>query len=147
MVCRSLICSALVLLAVPVFAQTPAGTQAPVAPTPVPNTPFSLLNTASQWHLEQIDKDHVRLTGQVDIETGPMTRFFADEIDIFTDPTLRLVASGNVVFDSTEGRISAEKVEFNVETRTGTFHQASGILSLGSKADPALFAGQDPDVY
>ena len=137
----------LVLIAAPAGAQTPPGTQAPAAPTPVPNTPFSLLNTASQWHLEQISKDHVRLTGQVDIETGPMTRFFADEIDIFTDPTLRLVATGNVVFDSPEGRISAERVEFNVETRTGTFHQASGILSLGPRADPALFAGQDPDVY
>jgi LPS-assembly protein len=136
-----------VLLSTPVLAQVPGAAPAPVAPTPVPNTPFSILGNSTQWHFEVVSKDHVRAVGQVDLEAGPMTRFFADEIDIFTDPTLRLVATGNVVFDSPEGRISAEKVEFNVETRTGTFHQASGILSLGSKADPALFAGQDPDVY
>ena len=40
--------------------------------------------------------------------------FFADVIDVFTDPTLRLVASGNVVFSNPEGRIAAERVEFNV---------------------------------
>jgi LPS-assembly protein len=136
-----------VLLAVAARAQTPPAAQAPATPTPVPNTPFSILNNSTQWHFEVVSKDHIRAVGQVDLELGPMVRFFADQIEIFTDPTLRLVAAGNVVFDSPEGRISAERVEFNVETRTGTFHQASGILSLGPRADAALFAGQDPDVY
>ena len=73
--------------------------------------------------------------------------FFADVIDIFTDPELRLVASGNVVFTNPEGRIAAERVEFNVAKGTGTFHQASGIMSLGDTVDRAQFGNQDPDVY
>lgn len=73
--------------------------------------------------------------------------FFADAIDIFTEPELQLVASGNVVFTNPEGRIAAERVEFNVAKGTGTFHQASGLLSLGAEVDRAQFGGQDPDVY
>jgi LPS-assembly protein len=144
-VIRLVLWSCFVLIAASAAAQTPG--PAPASPTPVPNSPFSILNSATQWRFEQISEDHLRFIGQVDMEVGSMTRFFADEIEIFTDPTLRLVATGNVVFDSPEGRISAERVEFNVEMRTGTFYQASGILSLGGRADPALFAGQDPDVY
>src|SRR6266508_4723125 len=100
-----------VLLSTPVLAQVPGAAPAPGTPTPVPNTPFSILGNSTQWHFEVVSKDHVRAVGQVDLEAGPMTRFFADEIDIFTDPTLRLVAKGNVVFDSPQGRISAEEVE------------------------------------
>jgi LPS-assembly protein len=73
--------------------------------------------------------------------------FFADVIDIYTDPELRLVASGNVVFTNPEGRIAAERVEFNIAKGTGTFHIASGLLALGDQANRAEFGGQDPEVY
>jgi LPS-assembly protein len=131
--------------AAPAVAQTPA--PAPGVAIPVPNTPLSLITNSTQWRLEQISADHVRLTGQVEIETDSGTKFFADEIDIFSNPTLRLVASGNVVFTNAEGRIAAERAEFDVAAGTGTFYQASGILSLGAVADPAEFGGQEPDVY
>src|SRR5688572_65087 len=130
--------------AAPALAQTPAPVPGAI---PVPNTPFSLINNSTQWNLEVISADHVRLTGQVEIESGAGLKFFADEIDIFTDPNLRLVASGNVVFTNPEGRLAAERVEFNVADGTGTFHQASGSLSLGITADRAQFGNQDPDVY
>ena len=136
----SLVC----LSAAPVRAQVPA--PAPGA-IPVPNTPFSLINNSTQWKLEVISADHIRLTGQVEIESGTQMKFFADEIDIFTDPNLRLVASGNVVFTNPEGRIAAERVEFNLDDGTGTFHQASGSLSLGITANRAEFGNQDPDIY
>src|SRR5687767_8877014 len=97
--------------AVPASAQVPA--PAPGA-TPVPNTPFALISNSAQWNMEVISANHVRLTGQVEIETGQQMKFFADEIDIYTDPDLRLVASGNVVFTNPEGRLAAERVEFNV---------------------------------
>src|SRR5262249_3041109 len=58
--------------------------------------------------------------------------------------TDRLVATGNVVFTNPDGRISAEEADFNTKTMTGTFKQASGIMSLGPKADRAQFGGQDP---
>lgn len=113
----------------------------------MPNTPFSLISNSTQWNLEQISANHLRLTGQVEIESGAGLKFFADVIDIFTDPNLRLVASGNVVFTNPEGRLAAERVEFNVVDGTGTFYQASGSLSLGLTADRAQFGNQDPDVY
>ena len=51
-----------------------------------------------------------------------------------------------MVFAGPEGRISAERVEFDLTDSTGIFHQASGIMSLGPTADRAPFGGQDPDV-
>ena len=142
---RILLCSLLCVYTAPVLAQTPA--PAPGTTIPVPNTPLSLISNSAQWRLEQISADHVRLTGQVEIETGSGMQFFADEIDIFSSPTLRLVATGNVVFTNPEGRIAAERAEFDIAEGTGTFYQASGILSLGATTDLAQFGGQEPDVY
>jgi LPS-assembly protein len=135
-----------------VFACADATLAQTVPPSPggslaIPNTPLSLITNSAQWRLEQISANHVRLTGQVEIESAAGLRFSADEIDLFTDPDLRLVANGNVVFINPEGRIAAERVEFNVAEGTGTFHQASGIMSLGPAVDRAQFGNQDPDVY
>ncbi len=151
MVTRFLLCSLLVFHSAAAWAQTPGAAPVPLpaqvpGSLPIPNTPLSLITNSSQWRLEQISANHLRLTGQVEIQSDTGTKFFADEIEIFTDPTLRLVATGNVVFTSPEGRISAERVEFNVQDSTGTFHQASGILTL-KNADLTQFANQDPDVY
>jgi len=140
---RILLCLLLWAYTAPVLAQVAA----PGTATPLPDTPLSLITNSTQWRLEQVSEDHVRLTGQVEVESDSGTKFFADEIDIFSSPTLRLVASGNVVFTNAEGRIAAERAEFNIGAGTGTFYQASGILSVGDEVDLALFAGQDPDVY
>lgn len=132
----------LCLLPVSALAQTPV----PGALAPVDDPFFGACTRSTQWQFEQVAATHLRLTGQVQIEC-PQMGFFADLIDIFTEPELRLVASGNVVFTNPEGRIAAERVEFNVANGTGTFHQASGLLSLGDEVDRAQFGGQDPDVY
>ena len=142
---RILLCSFLCVYAAPVLAQAPVLT--PGTAIPAPNTPLSLITNSTQWRLERISADHVHLTGQVEIEIGSGTKFFADEIDIFSSLGLRLVATGNVVFTNPDGRIAAERVEFNVEEGTGTFHQASGIMSLGATVDRAQFGNQEPDVY
>ena len=144
---RIILCWFLCVYGAPVLAQTPAPAPVPGAAIPVPNTPLSLITNSTQWRLERISADHVHLTGQVELETGSGVKFFADEIDIFSAPVLRLVATGNVVFANPEGRIASERVEFNVEEGTGTFHQASGILSMGATVDRAQFGNQDPDVY
>ena len=142
---RILLCSLLCAYAAPAPAQIPA--PAPRTAIQVPNTPLSLITNSTQWRLEQISADHVRLTGQVEIETGSGMKFFADEIDIFSEPNLRLVAEGNVVFANPEGRIAAERVEFNVADGTGTFHLASGIMSLGDTFDREQFGDERPEVY
>ena len=141
---RTLIVCLVCASAAPVFGQV----QAPAPPVPAASADalFDACSRHTQWRLEVVTANHMRLTGQVHIEC-PQMAFFADVIDIYTDPDLRLVATGNVVFTNPEGRLAAERVEFNVATGTGTFHQASGILSLGETADRTLFAGQEPDVY
>ncbi len=119
--------------------------QAPPSPMPVSASFCAPGFTSNQWRLEGVTATHWRLTGQVEVECDRL-KFFADEVELFTD-TDRLVASGNVVFTNPEGRISAERVDFDTRNLVGTFYRASGIMSLGPKADLTQFAGQDPDVY
>ncbi len=101
--------------------------------------------SSRQMQMERVSETHWKLTGLVEVECERV-KFFADAIEMFTD-TNRLVATGNVVFSSPAARIAAEKAEFDTSTLTGVFTTASGIMTLGPKADRTLFAGQDPDVY
>lgn len=137
----------LVLFPVVALAQTAPVAPGMPGPIVVPNTPISLINQSDSWRFEVISLDHYRWIGQVEMQVGPQMKFSADQIDVFTDPNLRLVASGNVVFTNPEGRISAESVEFDVIARTGVFEMAAGIMSMGPAVDRAQFGGQDPDVY
>ena len=135
------------------FAQT-----SPAAPPPAPTTPPAVSGTSntsnlplgisnfSSWKFERVG-DHLHLINQAAIE-GPNLKFFADDVDLYVN-TNRVVASGNVVFTNADGRISAERVEFDTATGVGTFYDASGIMSLGMQApaNTAAFGGQDPDVY
>src|SRR5690349_21356150 len=100
-------------------AQPPAvpQTAAPGAPQPAPG--FDLFKKAASWQWEQVSRDHIRYVGQAEIESDT-AKFFADQVDIYTD-TNRLEASGNVVFAGPEGRISAERVEYNLHDGTGVF--------------------------
>ena len=139
---RVCLCVCLCALAVPAGAQIPL----PGAPGAVQDPFFGTCTRTTQWQFERVTSTHLRLTGQVQIEC-PQMSFFADAIDIYTEPELRLVASGNVVFANPEGRIAAESVEFNIAKGTGTFHVASGILALGDQVDRAEFGGQEPEVY
>src|SRR5437773_651204 len=128
------------------FAQTttPAQPQTP-QPTTTSNLPLGI-STASSWKFERVG-DHLQLIDQAAIE-GPNLKFFADDVDLY-EGTNRVVASGNVVFTNADGRISAERVEFNTATGIGTFYDASGIMSLGAAgaSSAAAFGGQEPDVY
>ena len=139
---RICLCLCLCAIAVPAGAQIPL----PGAPGVAQDPFFGTCTRTTQWQFERVSSTHLRLTGQVQVEC-PQMSFFADAIDIYTEPELRLVASGNVVFANPEGRIAAESVEFNIAKGTGTFHLASGILSLGDEADRAEFGGQEPEVY
>jgi LPS-assembly protein len=137
------------------LAQTATTTPPPPAQTTAPpvvsgnssttTLPLGISNFSS-WKFERIG-DHLHLINQAAIE-GPNLKFFADDVDLYVN-TNRVVASGNVVFTNADGRISAERVEFDTSTGVGTFYDASGIMSLGQQAgtNTAAFGGQDPDVY
>lgn len=141
------VCVALALAsAVEARAQTTSARRPPGVPATAGCVPDATSGFGSkQWQLERVSDSHWKLSGQVEVECERV-KFFADEIEIFTD-TNRLIARGNVVFSSPLARVSAESAEFNTETLTGVFTQASGIMTLGPKTDRSLFAGQDPDVY
>lgn len=122
LVCASLLGSA------PAFAQIPPG--------------FTL---SKQWTIERVGDNHWKLIGAVEIEKDEM-KFFADEIDIYTDTDL-LTAEGNVVFTDGRNRIAADRLEFNTETRLGTFYNAAGSVSITNRVDPSMFGTQEPDAY
>ncbi len=116
------------LLASPVAAQLPPG--------------FTL---SKQWTIERLGENHWKLIGAVEVEKDDV-KFFADEIEIFTD-TDDLTGRGNVVYTAGGNRIAADRVEFNTETGLGTFYNAAGTASLGDRVDRSMFGTQEPDAY
>src|SRR5215216_5676021 len=121
-----------------------AQTAAPKPPAVAPRTTPQGFKS-SQMTLERAGS-HLRFVGQVELEHDSGVKFFADEADLDTETNI-VTAKGNVVVTNVEGRISAERLEFNTRTQTGTFYQASGIISLGPKAERVQFGNQDPDIY
>ena len=105
-------------------------------------------NTSTQFSytFERVGENHYRRTGAVEIDCVEF-RFYAEEMDLFTD-TNRLIASGNVVFTGDGHRLGADRVEFDTETRTGTFYQAAGTATLSDdEIERSMFGTQEPDVY
>ena len=113
-------------------------------PTPQGGDPNEPVNVSSAE--TDIQNGHNINCGDAVYELRNGTKFFADCIDYEKDAH-RIVATGNAVFTNAEGRIAADKVEFNTNTGLGTFYKASGLLSLGPKADRRQFGNQEPDVY
>ena len=93
----------------------------------------------------ELSDNHVKLRGQVEI-TRDDVKLFAQSADYSVD-TKQLQASGNVVFTQTNQRISADRIEFNLDTQTGTFYNASGIMGLGVERELNVFGVQEPEVY
>jgi LPS-assembly protein len=93
-----------------------------------------------------INTNHYRLFRDVQVDCNEI-QLFADQAEVFSD-TDRLLASGNVVFVSNNNRISAERLEFNTRTKTGTFFNAAGIANIENRGiDRSLFGTQEPDAY
>ena len=95
--------------------------------------------------LVQVSKDHIKRTGSVEVTCADM-KFFADEVETFVDKHL-LLARGNVVFTQGGSRIGADRMEFDTKSRTGTFYDASGTVTLEGRVDKSMFGTQEPDAY
>jgi LPS-assembly protein len=101
---------------------------------------------ADSQAMVSINQNHYRLLRNVAVECNDM-QFYADEAEVFNEAD-RVRASGNVLFVSNNNRISAERMEFNTRTRTGTFYVASGIANMENRGiDRSLFGTQEPDAY
>jgi LPS-assembly protein len=93
-----------------------------------------------------INTNHYLLFRDVQVDCNDI-QLFADQAEVFSD-TDRLLASGNVLFVSSTNRISAERLEFNTRTKTGTFFTASGIANIENRGvDRSLFGTQEPDAF
>jgi LPS-assembly protein len=140
---RILLCFVCLLGASSVWAQEPPSQSAP------PPTPGGL---GEEVTIESSTQDFDEATGRrIDCgntvyELRGGVKFSADCIE-YSREEGTLIARGNVVFTNPEGRIAAELVEFNTNTGVGTFHEASGLMSLGPEADRRQFGNQDPDIY
>jgi LPS-assembly protein len=100
----------------------------------------------SSLQAENLNSTHTLLYRNVQVDCNDI-QLFADEVELFTDAD-RLRATGNVVFVSSTNRISAERMDFNTRTKTGTFYVASGIANLeGRGVDRSFFGTQEPDAY
>jgi lipopolysaccharide assembly outer membrane protein LptD (OstA) len=102
-----------------------------------------------KWHVasheaQNLNSTHSLLIRDVQIDCNDI-QLFADEVELFGDAD-RLRATGNVVFVSSTNRISAERLDFNTRTKTGTFYVASGIANLEARGvDRSFFGTQEPD--
>ena len=100
-------------------------------------------NQQKDWHF----------IGHVELDQKD-TKIYADDAWYYQEGN-KFVAKGNVVFAQGDNRISAERVEFDTETRLGTFFNASGISTVkpqrqqvrsGGVAPPPM-SGQETVVY
>ncbi len=95
--------------------------------------------------IEQIDKNHGTLRGAVACKRDN-TELFADELEYWMDTRL-VVLTGSVTFRDQGAQISADRAEFNTETKLGTFHNASGFAMVAEEPTYGPMGGQEPDVY
>jgi LPS-assembly protein len=97
----------------------------------------------------QHDANHVSLTGNdvqpIRIDCDDM-QLIANTVELFMVDG-RIIASGDLVFVIGETRISAERLEFNTKTKTGTFYQAFGTTVMREKATPGQFGTQEPNAF
>ncbi len=101
-----------------------------------------------QMRIEQIDANHWRFTGQVELENEDVKgqKFYADVVDVYLD-TNRLEASGHVLYETAQARIAAERMVFDTRAATGSFFSASGMAAIGDRAEKSMFGSLEPDVY
>jgi LPS-assembly protein len=101
------------------------------------------------------DQKDIHFIGHVELDLGSDVKIFADDVYLYGDDN-RALASGNVVFAQGDNRLSAERGEFNTQTRLGTFYNAWGIATVkpprqqprsGAFAPPQMTTAQDTNVY
>jgi LPS-assembly protein len=121
----------------------PAAPKPPVTETTISDSREGA-NDQKDWHF----------IGHVEMDQGGDTKIYADDVWAYTG-TNKAMATGNVVFAQGNNRISAERAEFDTETRLGTFYNAWGLASIkppkqtvrpGGIAPPPM-AGQENIVY
>jgi LPS-assembly protein len=106
-------------------------------------------NSFDSLSLVRHDENHWTLTGsgaqpvQIDCDDAQL---FANAVELYRADG-RFVATGDVVFVSGVNRISADRLDFNTKTKTGTFYNASGTTVIREKSEPGPYGAQEPNAY
>jgi LPS-assembly protein len=96
----------------------PAPPSAPVTETTL-STSREASNNQQDWHF----------IGNVEMDRGGDTKIYADDVWAYTGEN-RAIATGNVLYAQGNNRISAERADFDTETRLGTFYNAWGLSTI-----------------
>jgi lipopolysaccharide assembly outer membrane protein LptD (OstA) len=100
-------------------------------PPPASTQPSSIQDRPSSSDRRELTNDQkdIHFIGHVELDLGNDAKVFADDVVVYGDDN-RAVATGHVLFAQGENRLSAERAEFNTETRLGTFFNAWGIAAV-----------------
>jgi LPS-assembly protein len=118
---------------------------------PVAGSPETTLSTSREASNGQKDWHFI---GNVEMDRGGDTKIYADDVWAYTGEN-RTIATGNVLLVQANNRISAERAEFDTESRLGTFYNAWGLASVKPQLQPArpgaiappTMTGQDTVIY
>jgi LPS-assembly protein len=130
---------------VPIAAQQPA----------TPASPSSIQGSSSDRRELTNEQKDIHFIGHVELDLGSDVKIYADDVYVFGDDN-RAVATGHVLFVQGENRLSAERADFNIETRLGTFFNAWGIARVqpprqqtrpGAMAPPPMPTNEQTNVY
>lgn len=136
------------------LASAPAGARAQQPPptTSPPVRDSAIQNSRSDSREITNEQKDVHFIGNVELDLGD-TKIYAEDVLVFGDDN-RAIATGNVVFAQGNNRLTAERAEFNIGTKLGTFYNAWGIASVQpppqrgrSGFAPPPVTGQDTNVY
>ena len=83
--------------------------------------------TTADRHDVISDKQH-HFLGKVEMHRGDTT-LFADEVWYYPEED-RAIATGNVLLRQGTNQISADRADFTLSTRLGTFYNASGFATV-----------------
>jgi LPS-assembly protein len=121
-----------ICLAAPAVAQQirlpPAQPPAPAAQPAAPSKPVTETTVSDSREGSNNQKDW-HFIGHVEMDRAGDTKIYADDVMAYTGEN-RAIATGNVVMAQGENRISAERAEFDTETRLGTFYNAWGLSTV-----------------
>jgi len=108
---------------------TPRPPAAPAATPPPATTPSVTETTLSTSREASNNQQDWHFIGNVEMDRGGDTKIYADDVWAYTGEN-RAIATGNVLYAQGNNRISAERAEFDTETKLGTFYNAWGLSTI-----------------
>lgn len=124
------------LMSCKTFSATPQPLQAPLATDADPKTPRPYIAKG----IPDSPTPYVELVCDA-------VHLFADEVEVYREQHV-LKARGHVAFIDGKQRVTADRMEFNTQTKLGSFWGAQGIMAISSTPNPRSMLGStEADAY